>query len=466
MTRMRSWLRSFFEIRYFLGRVGRQTHYKLFKTDLLKSLPLACSRFEFCPEVTALVAKQGIKIPEVPIAYHPRTTTQGKKINWRDGLEAIWTLIKFRFVGIEKSTARWCLGLALIFAALVAVFDFSVAGLYQRDGDTTSYVNMINFFAGRPLAQADIPYHRLIKPMYGLIGAAASPFVSPENTILILNLIFYFGIVTILFFLLKRHLKFAPWMATLGTAWFACSYPMLKTGFMLITDLSGWFFTLLTVLIALEAENKNRDSLLFIAGLSSAVGLIGKETGSMGMLFVFFFYLLQVRKAGWARTVKRWFFAGLPFVLITAAVQYGIFAAWHYSYYDWMFRTADITSNQLRLPIYFIGTQIAAFHVLWIYFFLGLLQIRKQQGWKVLISLVPVGLSTYIWIIYLVRILFFQFVFIIPFSLLGWETISNRMIKHKFSKMLLSAILPQALSIALFLFFGQNNAFKLLHLAR
>jgi len=73
------------------------TCYKLFKTDLLKSLPLKCQRFEFCPEVTARVAKKKIKIHELPINYYPRHKNEGKKINWRDGVEAIWTLIKYRF---------------------------------------------------------------------------------------------------------------------------------------------------------------------------------------------------------------------------------------------------------------------------------------------------------------------------------------------------------------------------------
>lgn len=72
------------------------TCYKMFKTDLLKKLPLTCERFEFCPEVTALVAREGIKIPEIGISYHPRSKEEGKKIKWHDGWEAIATLIKYR----------------------------------------------------------------------------------------------------------------------------------------------------------------------------------------------------------------------------------------------------------------------------------------------------------------------------------------------------------------------------------
>ena len=74
------------------------TCYKMFKTDFLKSINLECQRFEFCPEVTAKIARRGIKIYEVPISYRPRHKSEGKKINWRDGLEALWILLKYRFV--------------------------------------------------------------------------------------------------------------------------------------------------------------------------------------------------------------------------------------------------------------------------------------------------------------------------------------------------------------------------------
>lgn len=74
------------------------TCYKVFKADVIKNLNLKCKRFEFCPEVTAKIARKGIKIYEVPISYHPRSIKEGKKINWRDGIEAIWTLLKYKFI--------------------------------------------------------------------------------------------------------------------------------------------------------------------------------------------------------------------------------------------------------------------------------------------------------------------------------------------------------------------------------
>jgi len=73
------------------------TCYKVFDGALLREIPLVCTRFEFCPEVTAKLLRRGEKIVEVPIDYFPRKKHEGKKIRWRDGLEAIWTLVKYRF---------------------------------------------------------------------------------------------------------------------------------------------------------------------------------------------------------------------------------------------------------------------------------------------------------------------------------------------------------------------------------
>ncbi len=74
------------------------TCYKVFYKNILEDLDLKCERFEFCPEFTAKVLKKGIKIHEVPISYKRRTKDEGKKLKWfRDGCEAVWTLIRYRF---------------------------------------------------------------------------------------------------------------------------------------------------------------------------------------------------------------------------------------------------------------------------------------------------------------------------------------------------------------------------------
>jgi glycosyltransferase involved in cell wall biosynthesis len=73
------------------------TAYKAFRADVLRGVRLECRRFEFCPEVTAKLRRLGYRIREVPIRYNARGIAEGKKIRARDGFEALWTLVKYRF---------------------------------------------------------------------------------------------------------------------------------------------------------------------------------------------------------------------------------------------------------------------------------------------------------------------------------------------------------------------------------
>jgi glycosyltransferase involved in cell wall biosynthesis len=74
------------------------TGYKAFRASVLKDVKLECRRFEFCPEVTAKLRRLDYHIHEVPIRYNPRGIQEGKKIRFVDGLETLWTLLKYRFV--------------------------------------------------------------------------------------------------------------------------------------------------------------------------------------------------------------------------------------------------------------------------------------------------------------------------------------------------------------------------------
>ena len=75
-----------------------ETGYKVFRREVVENMPLHARGFEFEPEFTAKVLKRGYRFFEVPIAFNPRTYEEGKKIRAKDGIIAIWTLLKYRFV--------------------------------------------------------------------------------------------------------------------------------------------------------------------------------------------------------------------------------------------------------------------------------------------------------------------------------------------------------------------------------
>lgn len=78
-----------------LNLTDMETGYKVFRTEVLRNLSLRSNRFDFEPEVTARVARRGLRIYEVPISYAGRTYAEGKKIQWKDGMAALWAIVRY-----------------------------------------------------------------------------------------------------------------------------------------------------------------------------------------------------------------------------------------------------------------------------------------------------------------------------------------------------------------------------------
>lgn len=82
-----------------LNLTDMETCYKLFRTDLIKQIPLKERKFGFEPEITAKIARiDGVKVFEVGISYYGRTYKEGKKINWKDGFRAIYCILKYNLL--------------------------------------------------------------------------------------------------------------------------------------------------------------------------------------------------------------------------------------------------------------------------------------------------------------------------------------------------------------------------------
>jgi glycosyltransferase involved in cell wall biosynthesis len=81
-----------------LNLTDMETCYKVFKTEILQSIPIRSNRFGFEPEITAKIAKLGCRVYEVPISYRGRSYAEGKKIGWKDGVQALWIILKYWLV--------------------------------------------------------------------------------------------------------------------------------------------------------------------------------------------------------------------------------------------------------------------------------------------------------------------------------------------------------------------------------
>jgi glycosyltransferase involved in cell wall biosynthesis len=88
-----------------LNLTDMETCYKMVRRDLLRSLPLSANRFGIEPELTARLAQAGARIYELPISYHGRSYAEGKKIGWRDGVSAIWHILRSNI--LSARIPRW-----------------------------------------------------------------------------------------------------------------------------------------------------------------------------------------------------------------------------------------------------------------------------------------------------------------------------------------------------------------------
>ncbi len=84
-----------------LNLTDMETGYKAFRAPVLKNMRLQSDRFGFEPEVTARIAHQGCRLYEVPISYRGRDYAEGKKITWRDGIAALWHIVKYNLLASQ-----------------------------------------------------------------------------------------------------------------------------------------------------------------------------------------------------------------------------------------------------------------------------------------------------------------------------------------------------------------------------
>jgi glycosyltransferase involved in cell wall biosynthesis len=126
-----------------------ETCYKVFRTDLLKSIPIRSDRFGFEPEITMKCAKRKLRIYEVPISYHGRTYEEGKKIGWKDGLQAVGVILKFWLI---DDLYAWPHGRGALvnLTRTPAYISWICSLLRPRLGDTVLEIGAgIGIFSGR-----------------------------------------------------------------------------------------------------------------------------------------------------------------------------------------------------------------------------------------------------------------------------------------------------------------------------
>lgn len=346
--------------------------------------------------------------------------------------------------------------LSLLIVAFLALILFVARVGFEWDYvDTVHYVALMHFFSNDNDLNVDTA--RLLKPAYGWFGFLPKLFLGDYAILTLMNWSFFVALLFVFFFVLKK-LNYSNKLCFVGVLWLAFSYPMLKYGLALGTDVAGWFFSAFTILLILHyAQNKN-NLYLFLVSTTAAIGILTKETGGLAISFSVIYLFFAMRGYGIRFILKKLAILIIPFLVIFGLWQLYVYLKFNYSYLDWIFRAESSYGENYRTFKYFLFTELSSFGLLWLYFFNTLFKNREHLRIVYVISILPLFLSVLMWPVFISRILFIQFLLIIPVSLSIFE-------KYNFKRTARFILygLPVLSSVVLFLISGKDSLFDVLN---
>lgn len=297
------------------------------------------------------------------------------------------------------------LSLLFVGAIVCLAVAFSLFG-WQRDLDTGSYVEAINYIAGQ--GEIGDSVFRLIKPSALYLALVFRPIFGTEHALVAENIFFYLGAVYLMFKIADQIYKNKN-LALLAAIFFMTAYSIIRWGLAALTDMSGWFFFLLSVYLSLRFLADRKNYLVWLNGLVSGAGLLFKEPGAMGALFfVSLLFLFQFSRREKIVNIIKF---GVAFIAIVLPVSLLIYYKFHYSFYHWFIYNQEIRIRYTwkQSLIYTLENIFSLMFLAWFFVIRGIRQElieNNRERLKLLAAFILPSLSFIIWPFRLVRMMF------------------------------------------------------------
>lgn len=382
-----------------------ETCYKVFRTPMLQSLDLIEERFGFEPEVTAKISRiPDVRMYEVGISYYGRTYEEGKKIGWKDGVRAIYCIVKYGFVGGTWFQKHKALIAVYALGTINLVLFWQLFGFHVNN-DTDSFLLLIDFFRGEA---HELYPSRYLNPLYAVVGATIFSGLSAVQSLVLTNIVFYYGLIGLTYGLVRRVFQHS--FIGIASALFIMSgYPMLRYGLTQVQDLGGYFFMVLTSYAGWRWWKEKNDSWLWLGGVSTAFGLLTKESGAMGALFFAVLFVLTHEPV--RQRVRAFFiFSLLPAItLVLNQIRSTDIA---YSSLDWFVWNWEWYAPTNYTLLKWSGVNATAFNIMWplLVCTIGLLLLKKLRLTDDIriycIAMLPAALSYFLWPVFIGRTVF------------------------------------------------------------
>ena len=320
--------------------------YKAFsRSSMQKILPdLKSNRFGIGPEITALIAENNLKIYEVGVSYSGRTYKESKKVNWKDGFSAFWTIMKsgFHLSSFGKDKFKLGLLILLLFLAMFSVFALRP----QISGDSVEYVFAMDVLKTGSVPSGFTP-NRIITTYLGLQTVIfVDSFIDNLFISWLLVNAFFYIVMGMFFYSLLLKIINNRRATFLGTLFLMTNYAVVVFGLHYLMDMGGWAFYIASLYFSylyLETSNKRW---LMVSSLLVGLGGLFKEYAFLAYVVVFALIAVNYWKK-WLEVIKKTVLTSfLAFGPMLAVNLYAYFL-YDYTYFDWFFNQPIYMYNSI-----------------------------------------------------------------------------------------------------------------------
>lgn len=323
--------------------------------------------------------------------------------------------------------------LFLFLLATLNLFIFWALYGFHSNNDTGSFIDLIQFFRGVDLDASIFSPARYLNPLYALVGSKVLFFMPPEQSLITTNIAFYYGLVFLTYGLIRRVFKnnFIGFISAIAVM---TGYAMVRYALTQVQDIGGYFWFLLTIYAGWRWwENKDKKW-LYLGGVAVAFGVLTKESGCMGALFVGILFLLD--KVSWKERFLnfiRFSIFPLATIIINSFRGHDV----NYNSARWFVWNWQYYAKENFTLLKWFGVHASTYNILWLFIIIGLYFLIRNwrnldRNIKIyLLAVIPSSMSYYFWSLFIARTVFISAWLFVPIAVYG---IYNIYIKGRWFK--------------------------------